>query len=295
MNPDLSYPEVAFNHHRLMQVIGASILLMAIVGGAAYGFVHTTLHIAGDPNATAAATAGKLHLVVLAASAWLLVALLDVIVSVGVYLLYQRTHLGLAVTSGGLRAVYAAILVVATLSLFDSALSGKASTVYLAFEQFERVWSIGLLVFGIHLCSLGYLVNQSAKAPSAVSWLLIGGGIGYLLSEGGGLPGFDLTEIEPILAVIMIVGELSFAVWLITRSVDLGKRVNPRDSDIDKQSLTFLQVFQSVLWAAAGIQKHENRVRDFSRGNPIHFILMGIAFTVSFVVCVVSVVHIVLW
>ena len=277
MNPDLFYPEGAFNHHRLMQVTGASILLMAIVGGAAYGFVHATLHIAGDPNATAAATAGKLHLVVLAASAWLLVALLDVIVSVGVYLLYQQTHLGLAVTSGGLRAAYAAIFVVATLALFDSALCGKASTIYLAFEQFEFIWSIGLMVFGIHLCSLGYLVIRSAFTPSTLGWLLISAGISYLLSKGGWLAGFYLTEIEPILAVIMIVGELCFAVWLITQRIDIGERVNPREKDSDKQGLTFLQVFQSVLWAAAGIQKHENRVRDFSKGNPIHFILMGLS------------------
>lgn len=144
MNLDRSYPEGVLDHHRLMQVIGASILLMAIVGGAAYGFVHATLHIAGDPNATAAATAGKLDLVALAAIAWLFVALLDLIVSVCVYLLYRRTYHWLAATSGGLRSAYAVMLVVATLALIDSSLSGKVSTVYLAFEQFEFIWSIGL-------------------------------------------------------------------------------------------------------------------------------------------------------
>ena len=294
MNSYWSFPQEALDDRRLMQVIGASILLMAIVGGAAYGFVHATLHIAGDPNATAEATAGKLDLVALAASAWLLVALLDVIVSIGVYLLYQRAHHSLAATSGGLRAAYAAILVVATLALFDSSLSGEASKVYLAFEQFETIWSIGLMVFGVHLCSLGYLVNKSATAPSAVGWLLISAGIGYLISKGGGLAGFDLAEIEPMLAALMIIGELVFAVWLITTRMEIEEVVSPSHNDSDKQSLNFLQVFQSVLWAAAGIQKHENRVRDFSRGNPIHFILMGFAFTVSFVICVVGIVHIVL-
>ena len=89
MNSGWSFPHNVLDHHRLMQVIAASILLMAIIGGAAYGFVHATLHIAGDPyataTATATATAGKLDLVALAAWAWLLVALLDVIVSMGVY------------------------------------------------------------------------------------------------------------------------------------------------------------------------------------------------------------------
>ena len=53
MNPDRSYPEEALDHRRLMQIIGASILLMAIVGGAAHahsrcgrsrGGGSTTLH-----------------------------------------------------------------------------------------------------------------------------------------------------------------------------------------------------------------------------------------------------------
>jgi|GEM_PF-236866 len=293
MIPAWSCPQAAIDHRRLMKVTGASILLMAIVGSTAYGVVHATLHIAGDPNATAAATTGKLDLVALAACAWLLVVLLDVIVSASIYLLYRRTNQWLAVASGGLRAAYAAILVFATLALWDSALSGQTSTAYLAFEQFESIWSIGLMVFGIHLCSLGYLVTKSAFTPSAVGWLLIGAGISYLMSKGGWLVGFDLADIKPILAVLMIVGELSFAVWLMARSIDSGERADPRDNDIDRRSVTFLQVFQSVLWAAAGIQKHENRVRDFSRGNPTHFILMGIAFTLSFVVGVVSVVHII--
>ena len=149
------------------------------------------------------------------------------------------------------------------------------------------------MVFVIHLCSLGYLANKSSNAPSAVGWLLIGTGISCLLSRGGRLAEFDLTEIEPILAALMIIGELSFAVWLIARRIDNEERAILRDTDIDKRSLNFLQVFQSVLWAAAGIQNHENRARDISRGDPIHFILMGLALTVSFVVGVVSVVDIV--
>ena len=51
----------------------------------------------------------------------------------------------------------------------------------------------------------------------------------------------------------------------------------------EDEPLTFLEVLQSTLWAAIGVQKYENRVRDFSRGNPLHFILMGIAFTACFV------------
>ena len=66
------------------------------------------------------------------------------------------------------------------------------------------------------------------------------------------------------------------------------------EPDTDKKPLTFLEVLQSTLWAAIGVQKHENRVRDFSRGNPIHFILMGIAFTTVFVLVMVGLVKLIL-
>ena len=61
-----------------------------------------------------------------------------------------------------------------------------------------------------------------------------------------------------------------------------------------KQKLTFLELLQSTLWAALGVQKSENRIRDFSHGNPWHFVLMGIGFTTFFVVLLVGVVNLVL-
>ncbi len=66
-----------------------------------------------------------------------------------------------------------------------------------------------------------------------------------------------------------------------------------RDVAQDK-SLTFLEMLQSTLWAAIGVQKHENRVRDFSHGNPVHFILMGVGFTTVFVLGMVALVNLVL-
>ena len=65
-----------------------------------------------------------------------------------------------------------------------------------------------------------------------------------------------------------------------------------KDEGVDESKpLTFLEVLQSTLWAALGVQKRENRVRDFSRGNPIHFILMGIAFTACFALTVIALVN----
>ncbi|MFT7651629.1 MAG: hypothetical protein ACI9ON_004316 [Limisphaerales bacterium] len=58
--------------------------------------------------------------------------------------------------------------------------------------------------------------------------------------------------------------------------------------------LSFLEMLQSTLWAAMGVQKYENRKRDFERGKAHHFILMGIGFTAFFVCAMVSIVHLVI-
>lgn len=57
---------------------------------------------------------------------------------------------------------------------------------------------------------------------------------------------------------------------------------------------TLLQMLQSVLAAAFGVQSNRNRLRDFSHGKPSHFILLGVLFTLVFVLLLFGVVRLVL-
>ena len=66
----------------------------------------------------------------------------------------------------------------------------------------------------------------------------------------------------------------------------------PNRSPDDK--MTLLQVAQSVLAAAFGVQSSRNRERDFKHGSARTFILAGLAGTVLFVVAVWGVVSIVM-
>ena len=52
---------------------------------------------------------------------------------------------------------------------------------------------------------------------------------------------------------------------------------------------------QSVLAAALGVQSNRARERDFSKGKPSHFIALGVAFTLLFVMVVLGVVKLVLY
>lgn len=67
-----------------------------------------------------------------------------------------------------------------------------------------------------------------------------------------------------------------------------------QQSEDSEEGLTILQLFGSTLAAAFGVQSSKNRNRDFSRGKPSQFIIVGIVLTVLFVLGIISVVRLVL-
>lgn len=66
-------------------------------------------------------------------------------------------------------------------------------------------------------------------------------------------------------------------------------------NDQERKPLTLRQMLQSVLAGALGVQSGKNRARDFSHGKPSHFILLGLGFTVAFVLVILGVVKLVLY
>jgi len=62
----------------------------------------------------------------------------------------------------------------------------------------------------------------------------------------------------------------------------------------EQPALSLFQVMKSVLGSFAGVQNDETRERDFTRGRPRDFILVGLIFTVLFVLSVWGVVSLVM-
>ncbi len=62
----------------------------------------------------------------------------------------------------------------------------------------------------------------------------------------------------------------------------------------DDKPLTFGEMLSSVLAAALGVQSGKNRARDFSRGKPVHFILLGLGFTAVFALTLLGIVLLVI-
>jgi len=79
---------------------------------------------------------------------------------------------------------------------------------------------------------------------------------------------------------------------------DSGKGSGTRGDDDagegNDERLTIFQLIGSALAAAFGVQSSRNRRRDFSRGTPGQFIVVGILLTALFVLMVAAVVSLVL-
>ena len=61
-----------------------------------------------------------------------------------------------------------------------------------------------------------------------------------------------------------------------------------------QEQVGFFDVVKSVLSAMIGVQSDKNRERDFAKGKPIHYIVIGLVFTVLFILTVWGVVQLVL-
>ncbi len=67
------------------------------------------------------------------------------------------------------------------------------------------------------------------------------------------------------------------------------------DQQPDKRkSPSFVAVLASAMAAVFGVQSSRNHERDFTRGKPIHYIMVGLIVTLVFVLTVWGVVRLVL-
>lgn len=66
------------------------------------------------------------------------------------------------------------------------------------------------------------------------------------------------------------------------------------NDDPQNRPPSFWQMLQSVLAAAFGVQSGKNRARDFTHGKPSHFIVLGVGFTLVFVLVLYALVRLVL-
>lgn len=226
------------NEHDISQrqaaiIAGISLLLMTVLAGFAYGVVFESLVNLGDAEATVRNIKASELLFRFGTFSWLLILILDVVVAWALYIYFKPVNQSVSLLTAWLRLIYSSFLGVSLLgfvvvillldgvffSIFEA--NQLASLVMLSLMVFKNIWSIGLIIFGIHLLFLAYLVFKSGYIPKIWPILLLLASLGYMVTNVGHLIvpeyGDYKAMIEAIFLVPMVVGEVGFAIWLLWR------------------------------------------------------------------------------
>jgi hypothetical protein len=217
---------------RLARVTGLLYLVLAVVGMLS-PMVLESLVVPGDARATADGILGSRWLFGSSLVGWLAIVVLDVAISVALYLLLRPASRTLSLLAAAFRLVYSAVLAAVLLNLFDAflLLTGTQRAAGLVEQQrqamalasidaFDAGFLLALVVFGVHLLTLGLLLHRSRYVPRAFGVLLVAAGMGYVVdSLLGLLVGDHGALVSVVLLAPAVLGEIGLAAWLLLRGV----------------------------------------------------------------------------
>jgi hypothetical protein len=223
----------SFNSQHIPAVIaGISLIIMGIAAAFSYGYVHHSLVVSADAVITLQNIEAALPLFQFGILGWVVIILSDILVSWAFYLFLKPIHRDLSLLAGWLRLVYTGILAMAVSHLVISSnqvrqqTSGEftelaPSDIMTSVLAFDSIWSLGLIVFGVHLILVGSIAWKSKHIPKVISILLVIAGGSYTLTHvlHGFVPQLDKATslIEMVLIIPMTIGELAFGIWLLLK------------------------------------------------------------------------------
>lgn len=147
--------------------------------------------------------------------AFLITVVFDVIVAWALYELYKGHVLNLPSTL--FRMMHAAIMGVAIFALPLVLDLDSNAAILQQVNIFNTIWLIGLFFFGIHLIFLARIIRN----PKLIALLLLLAGLMYMVDTCAHflLPNYSdyASVFLSMVAIPSILGEMSFAIWLLAR------------------------------------------------------------------------------
>lgn len=215
----------------------AGILYLAIILLGLFGelCVRGTLVISGDATATANAISASPLLWRVGIAGDLLMHVFDLPVIVVLYYLLRPVSRSLALFATLANLVQTAVLVANKMNLLvplfllengshvNAFSSGQLHALsYLAIKAHGYGFGIGLIFFAVACLVRGYLILKTGYLPKILGVLLAIAALSYLLNSFALLlaPSFA-SAIFPGVLIPAFVAELSLAVWLVVRGVDM--------------------------------------------------------------------------
>jgi hypothetical protein len=210
---------------RTARMTGLLYLGLAITGALGFLLIRPQLFAADDPSATLANLVEHESLARAGVAVELLIVVTQALVAVWFYRLF-RTADPLAasgITAFGLVNAVAILINAALLAtaaeLALDPIGDAAATVQLLYLVSGHLWGVGALFFGLWLIPMGWCVLRSGWMPRALGWILVGGGIGYVLSAFIRYLAPDVPVVADALVLPATVGEFWMVGYLLVRGV----------------------------------------------------------------------------
>lgn len=148
--------------------------------------------------------------------AFLLTAVLDVIVAWALFELYKAHPL--TTLSTWFRLIHAVIMGIAVFALVKVTGLTTEAGILEQVALFNTIWLIGLFFFGFHLLLLGIIT----KAPQWINLMLIVAGMMYIADTNANFLMENYQDhadlFLTLVAIPSILGEMSFALWLLIKA-----------------------------------------------------------------------------
>ncbi len=209
------------NTRTFARLTGYSLLLMALIAGFSFGFAFPKIFNSDQLDFAQRDLSENLQLYKFMLLGILIVLLLDVLVSYTLYKYFKNDNSNLAMLSCFLRIIYSLIFGFATYYLLKNVGQPDNTIAVENYNSFQNTWSIGLIIFGIHLLIVGVLMKQHKLIPKILWYLTMIAGASYILVHLLKTTSPQLTELNKtlntILALPMTLGELGLAVWLVIK------------------------------------------------------------------------------
>lgn len=210
------------------RIIGLSLSTMFLLGIFAEFFVRTKLIDWTDPSQTYTNIHDSLQLFSAGILAFTVIILLDVMLAIAFYVLFNSVDEWLSIIMTSLRLVYVAVKAAAIIGLvlakdiYAAADAAYAQEAFNFLKMHHFGFGVSLIFFGFHLVSLALLLFKAHNVPRLIVWMLLLGGAGYVLNSMTTVFASDLQLLSTIIIVIFIIpmtfSELILGLWLWSKS-----------------------------------------------------------------------------
>ena len=210
---------------RTARTTGVFYLGLAITGVLGFLIVRPRLFAADDPNATLANLVTHEALARAGVALELLMVITQALAACWFYRLFRTIDSfaasGIAVFGlvNAVVGLVSAALLATAVEVSVHPVGDSAATVQVLYLVSDNLWGVGGLFFGLWLIPMGWCVLRSGWMPRVLGWILVGGGVGYVLSAFIRYLAPDAQAVAEALAYPASVGELWMVGYLLIRGV----------------------------------------------------------------------------